>query len=716
MESREQSSLPRVILSANVTHYIYAALALQRAGYLKRYIGPIVVREPQSQLASLLPAQWRRKLITRDVSGLDPERVRSLRLPELVQRGLPALGLASADRGHLANAFLYDRLARRWVDECDIFHFVSSVGLLSAQRARRQGSIIICDERQEYPDFQRAIVNEECEALGLSQGLSASLCEPRMKAEYAIADYLIVASNYVKRTFAEAGFPLDRIFVVPYGVDLGQFAPPERPTAPPDAGEPFRVLYVGNLHPRKGIHYLLDAFAELKAPDAELWLVGAGLPEAVEYYRRRASADPRIRLVGHVPKADLQAYYRQAAAFVLPSLADAYGLVVLEAMACGLPVIVTENCGSKEAVRAGVDGFIVPIRDPAAIRQALLRLKDDPAMRVQMGAAAAKRAREFTWERYGDNLMEAYAEILRNRETGGADPVSSDETPVAPDWRRRVQISITTRNRWPVLRETLAHLARLGIGLDVLIYDDGSDVPCPFDVAEVHPQARLQRFDESAGYLARRNQLMAALPGPFVLELDDDSYPVETGIEAALHFMLRRPETFALSFPIYNPIIGQAQLASLRPFPYLTRAFSGGAALIDREKFLELDGFRPELVFFMEESDLSARALKRGWVCYHYPALGFHHLHTPVSRSVARMDYYGARNNVLWNEWFVPPRARPWKHTRTLASIVIQTLRNRRGGHLKGYFAGWKDRSRHSNLKETMTEETYDVWRSLPHS
>jgi glycosyltransferase involved in cell wall biosynthesis len=119
-----------------------------------------------------------------------------------------------------------------------------------------------------------------------------------------------------------------------------------------------------------------------------------------------------VRFVGHVPKADLPELYRRASVFVLPSLADSYGLVTLEAMACGLPVIVTENCGSKEAVREGVDGFVVPIRDPQALATALRRLYDDPDRRHAMGRVAATRAREFTWERYGDRLLAVYDRIL----------------------------------------------------------------------------------------------------------------------------------------------------------------------------------------------------------------------------------------------------------------------------------------------------------------
>jgi glycosyltransferase involved in cell wall biosynthesis len=106
-----------------------------------------------------------------------------------------------------------------------------------------------------------------------------------------------------------------------------------------------------------------------------------------------------------VPRSRVIDEFRRADVFVLPTLCDSFALVHLEAMACGVPVITTPNCGS--VVRDGVDGFVVPIRDAEAIADTIELLLADRALRERMGQNARARAREFTWERYGERLLGA---------------------------------------------------------------------------------------------------------------------------------------------------------------------------------------------------------------------------------------------------------------------------------------------------------------------
>jgi glycosyltransferase involved in cell wall biosynthesis len=113
-----------------------------------------------------------------------------------------------------------------------------------------------------------------------------------------------------------------------------------------------------------------------------------------------------------VPHRELVHTYGRASVFVLVSVNDGFPNVVIEAMACGVPVIVSENVGVKDIIREGVDGFVVPIRDVGAIQERLTRLKEDPSLRARMGRAASLRARVFTWDRYGERLVEVYRSLL----------------------------------------------------------------------------------------------------------------------------------------------------------------------------------------------------------------------------------------------------------------------------------------------------------------
>jgi glycosyltransferase involved in cell wall biosynthesis len=126
-------------------------------------------------------------------------------------------------------------------------------------------------------------------------------------------------------------------------------------------------------------------------------------PCAAAALRHPAFAGPAY--VGQVPRSRIADEFREADVFVLPTLCDSFALVHLEAMACGVPVITTPNCGS--VVRDGVDGFIVPIRDPEAIADKVELLLADRALRQRMSQSARARAGEFTWARYGERLLGA---------------------------------------------------------------------------------------------------------------------------------------------------------------------------------------------------------------------------------------------------------------------------------------------------------------------
>ncbi|MCA9938054.1 MAG: glycosyltransferase family 4 protein [Anaerolineales bacterium] len=398
------------ILAANIPHYYYSAQALQSAGHLQRYICAVGVRGEATWLR-WLPDYWRRKLRGRDISGIDRNLTTSLWLPELMQRGFPRLGVMSSERGNWLNNHLFDLAARRHVTACDVFHFVSSVGLYAARKARSVGAVVVCDGRTEYPDYQRRILAEENHHLGLKTAITGSLYDGKIKQEYALADYFILPSGYAKRTFVEAGFDEERIFVLPYGVDDEIFF--RDGSVAPEPDSTFRIVYAGQIVPRKGIHYLVRAFQQLALPNTELLLLGRIDDAFYRYLRGVIKDDARIKLPGSVPKQELRKRFNAASVFILPSLSDSWGLVVAEAMACGLPVIVTENVGSKEMVRDGVDGFVIPMRSVTAIVEKLSLLYDNRALRRRMAEAACDQVRHFTWERYQQGLLAVYAEIER---------------------------------------------------------------------------------------------------------------------------------------------------------------------------------------------------------------------------------------------------------------------------------------------------------------
>ncbi|HYM15522.1 MAG TPA: glycosyltransferase family 4 protein [Dehalococcoidia bacterium] len=259
------------------------------------------------------------------------------------------------------------------------------------------GQDLMEEEARRRPDFADTI---DGDGVRLAPAHLA-----RIAAEVELADLIVVGSRFAAASFAGV-VPPERIRVIPYGVDVRAFQPGARPGRP----GPMRVLFAGHVTQRKGIAYLLDAMRLLDPARFALQIVGpvtgsgAGLRQYAGLFRHAAGVRPR----------GMPAVYAAADVLVLPSVNEGSALVVLEAMACGLPVIVTPNAGA-DAVRDGVDGFVVPVRSPEAIAERLAALQADPELARRMGASARARATEFTWERFRAEFRRAvgFPEIER---------------------------------------------------------------------------------------------------------------------------------------------------------------------------------------------------------------------------------------------------------------------------------------------------------------
>jgi glycosyltransferase involved in cell wall biosynthesis len=227
--------------------------------------------------------------------------------------------------------------------------------------------------------------------------------EARLDAEIERADVVLVGSTYAADSFVREGIDRARMRVVPYGVDLRTFSC-DADAAPRRAGR-FEVVYAGQLTQRKGLAYTLRGYRRFARADSGLTLVGAVVGSDLPL---RPYAD----LFTHVPhqtRSALAATFRASDVFVFPTLVEGMPLVVLEAMACGLPVIVTAN-GPADLVRDGVEGYVIPERDDEAVTDRLDRLYRQPELRAEMGRRAALRAREFGWDAYARRV----SDVLRS--------------------------------------------------------------------------------------------------------------------------------------------------------------------------------------------------------------------------------------------------------------------------------------------------------------
>ncbi len=222
----------------------------------------------------------------------------------------------------------------------------------------------------------------------------------RYENEYREADRILALCTYHKATYMELGVDESKLMMTPLGVDADLFRPMPRP----DDGI-FRILFKGQITQRKGISYLVDAFIKAAIPNSELLLAGRVVGDD-----RMWRTIPGVRHLPHLPHLhQLPAVYAQADVFVSPSIVEGFLMTGLEAMACGLPVIVSTNTFASDVITDGLDGFVVPIRDVEAIVDRLRFLHANPDLRTAVGRRARGRALDFSWERYGDSVVAAVA-------------------------------------------------------------------------------------------------------------------------------------------------------------------------------------------------------------------------------------------------------------------------------------------------------------------
>jgi len=225
------------------------------------------------------------------------------------------------------------------------------------------------------------------------------------------SDYIVTGSEFAAGTYVQYGFPKERIFVAPLGVDLTRFS-----ATPPPTEHCITYLFVAHVDGTtgilKGLPYLLQAWCELKLEKAKLLVCGKIGQEVQGLIQRYQEQLHNVEFTG--PVSNIAEYYRQASVFIFPSLAEGFGKVVLEAMASGRPVITTPilTC----VVRDGIDGLVFPPRDGQALKDKMLHFYNHRDEIARAGANASQQARRFTWDRYSRQIADIVAEVAATTE------------------------------------------------------------------------------------------------------------------------------------------------------------------------------------------------------------------------------------------------------------------------------------------------------------
>lgn len=260
----------------------------------------------------------------------------------------------------------------------DFIHAMPGQALHTFQRAKTLGIRTVLNHASGPVAQQLAAVAPEYDRLGIPpeahHGFDTAYFD-REHTEYALADFHCVASSTVRDQLLNAGIASDRIWVVPYAADPRLFFPP--PSAPRLPAP--RVIFAGRLGVRKGIRTLFEAFTLLREshPAARLDLYGEAAPELATHLPGWLAA-PGVHWHGVVSRPALGDALRAGGVLALPSWEEAFGLVVPQALACGIPCVVSDRVGAKDLIQPGQNGEIFPVGHGPALAAALGRWGDRP--------------------------------------------------------------------------------------------------------------------------------------------------------------------------------------------------------------------------------------------------------------------------------------------------------------------------------------------------
>jgi len=245
--------------------------------------------------------------------------------------------------------------------------------------------------------------------------------EPEIRADLEgeiarCADLLVVSTEAEADDLRGAyHLPRDRLAVVAPGVNLDVFRAESKQQARLRLGHGDHRLFVfvGRLEPLKGVDIVLRAFARLTAdgrhPAARLLVLGedSGAGECARLQRlvTKLGLSERVEFLGSIPQCRLPTYYAAAEACLIPSYSESFGLVGLEAQACGTAVIASNVAGLASIVRDGVTGFLVDGPDPAAYAEKMRRILEEPGLGDRLGRRGQRRAQGFSWEQTADQLL-----------------------------------------------------------------------------------------------------------------------------------------------------------------------------------------------------------------------------------------------------------------------------------------------------------------------
>lgn len=397
----------KVILSHSGKQHSYqVAKALNNLRYLEKFYTSSYIKNKhiQDYLIKKNNTYWTRRFL----EGLDGDIINSnwqYEVNEILLRKFMGKNKYS-HRAVLQRDIAFDKdIARKLeIHKADIFWGFQGSCLESLKSANTMGLRTICEQTAPYYQAVKDIIQEERHISPEWQDSMEDINFPleyerRLIEEPETAKKIIVASEFSRMTFNNSGIENEKIIKLHLGCDISKI--PFKDTSVDYGDRPLKLLYVGRISQSKGIKYLLEAMLRFQKSEVTLDIIGhlIGSGNALKDYKNT------YRRLSPLSQEELFRAYGDYDALVLPTLYDGFGLVLIEAMAAGLPVIATKNSFGPELITEGKNGFIVPISDAKAIEKSISKLMNSSKEEYRiMRMNARETAEKFTWKAYQDQL------------------------------------------------------------------------------------------------------------------------------------------------------------------------------------------------------------------------------------------------------------------------------------------------------------------------
>lgn len=284
----------------------------------------------------------------------------------------------------------------------DLFYGYSYASMEMLEAEKQRGVLTVLDQIDPGADEFRLVAEEmrrHPDLAGAPPGFPTAYYE-RNRREWEMADIIVVNSTWSREALVRQGVAAEKLVVVPLAYEME----PIREDAASPTGRPagpLQVLWLGQVNVRKGIHYLMEGARILQRKAVHFHVVG---PVAISAAAVK-QAPANMTFHGRVPRDQTAHWFRRSDVFVLPTLSDGFALTQLEAMAHGLPVIATPNCG--DVVTDGVDGFVIAPRNAECLAEAIQRYAQDRLLLAQHRQAAPKKCAGFTIAKLSERLLPA---------------------------------------------------------------------------------------------------------------------------------------------------------------------------------------------------------------------------------------------------------------------------------------------------------------------